>query len=363
MTTILNPPPVEVLSAPPSGKRKPDRQPLRKGWLTTSITTLLLFAFLLPLAYMVVTSLKSEEMVANIGGPILPKSPATFEYEGQELDMYTVPLPDGTEMGLAMLKPGREVSQFIDPANPETPIEWEGNWRILEPAYELDPQWVNYERAWELMNFPNLLRNTLIIAGIGTIGAVISSILVAYGLARFKIPFGKSILVVLIATILLPSYVTLVPKYAFFVRIGWVGTYLPLIVPHFFANAFNVFLLRQYFLTIPMELDEAATIDGAGAFRTLWSVVLPQMKAAVVAVCLFHFYFAWNDFFEPMIYLSTRPELVPISVGLRTFNTIYDTQPTLIQAGSLIALFVPVVIFLLAQKVFLQGIDLSGVQK
>jgi multiple sugar transport system permease protein len=234
---------------------------------------------------------------------------------------------------------------------------------VLEPTYEYDPQWVNYSRAWSLMEFPLLLRNTLVIAGLGTLGAVASSVLVAYGLARFEVPFGKSIMVVLIATIILPRYVTLVPTYALFVRIGWVGSWLPLIVPHFFANAFNVFLLRQYFMTIPKELDEAATIDGAGSFRTLWSVILPQMKPALVAVSLFHFYFAWNDFFEPMIYLSTRPDLQPISVGLRSFNTIYDTQPNLIQSGAMLALIVPVLVFLFAQRVFLKGIDLSGVQK
>jgi multiple sugar transport system permease protein len=334
------------------------------GWFSTGITLFVLFIFLLPLGYMLVTSVKSEQMITQVGGPILPRSPATFEYEGELLDIYTVPMPDGYEMELAMLQPGRQVSQFIDPSNPEAgPIEWEGNWRGLQPAYELDPQWQNFPRAWNLMEFPLLLRNTLVIAGLGTIGAVASSILVAYGLARFRVPFGRSIMVVLIATIVLPRFVTLVPTYALFVRIGWVDTWLPLIVPHFFANAFNVFLLRQYFLTIPKELDEAATIDGAGPFRTLWSVILPQMKAAIVAVSLFHFYFAWNDFFEPMIYLSTRPDLQPISVGLRTFNTLYDSQPNLIQSGSLLALIIPVMIFLFAQRIFLQGIDLSGVQK
>ena len=335
-----------------------------EGWLITSFAALVLFVFLLPLGYMLVTSLKSEQMITNLEAPILPKSPATFEYEGELLDIYTVPMPDDTERLLALYEPRRDVSQFVDPSDPEAGlIAWEGNWRLLEPAYELDPQWDNYPRAWELMDFPILLRNTLVIAGLGTLGAVGSSVLVAYGLARFRIPFGRSIMVVLIATIILPRFVTLVPTYALFVRIGWVGTWLPLIVPHFFANAFNVFLLRQYFLTIPQELDEAATIDGAGPLRTLWSVILPQMKPAIVAVSLFHFYFAWNDFFEPMIYLSTRPDLQPISVGLRTFNTLYDSQPNLIQSGSLLALIVPVVIFLFAQRVFLQGIDLSGVQK
>jgi multiple sugar transport system permease protein len=273
-------------------------------------------------------------------------------------------MEDGSVRDLALFQPRRDVSQFVDPADPDAGlIEWEGNWRTLEPAYQLDPQWENYSRAWEMMDFPLLLRNTFVIAGVGTFGAVASSILVAYGLARFHVPFGRTIMVVLIATIILPKFVTLVPTYALFVQIGWVGTWLPLIVPHFFANAFNVFLLRQYFLTIPRELDEAATIDGAGPMRTLWSVILPQMKPAIVAVCLFHFYFAWNDFFEPMIYLSTRPDLQPISVGLRTFNTLFDSQPNLIQSGSMLALIIPVVVFLLAQRVFLQGIDLSGVQK
>ena len=334
------------------------------GWLVTGFTGVILFIFLLPLGYMLVTSLKSEPMITNLSAPILPKSPATFEYEGRDLDIYTVPMPDGDERELALYQPRRQESQFVDPDDPDAGIiEWEGNWRLLQPAYGLDPQWSNYSRAWQLMDFPLLLRNTLVIAGFGTIGAVGSSILVAYGLARFRVPFGKTIMVVLIATIILPRFVTLVPTYAVFVRIGWIGTWLPLIVPHFFANAFNVFLLRQYFLTIPKELDEAATIDGAGPLRTLWSVILPQMKPAIVAVTLFHFYFAWNDFFEPMIYLSTRPDLQPISVGLRTFNTLYDAQPQLIQSGAMLALIIPVVVFLLAQRVFLQGIDLSGVQK
>ena len=336
----------------------------RGGLVVTGVTGLVLFVFLLPLAYMVVTSLKSEQMITDLSAPILPQSPATFEYEGEQLDILTVPMPDGSERQLAMLQPGRQVSQFIDPADPAAgPIVWEGNWRVLEPAFQLDLRWENYTQAWDLMQFPLLLRNTLVIAGLGTLGAVASSVLVAYGLARFRVPFGRSIMVVLIATIILPRFTTLVPTYALFVRIGWVGTWLPLIVPHFFANAFNVFLLRQYFLTIPKELDEAATIDGAGPFRTLWSVILPQMIPAIVAVSLFHFYFAWNDFFEPMIYLSTRADLQPISVGLRTFNTLYDSRPNLIQSGAMLALVIPVMVFLFAQRVFLKGIDLSGVQK
>ena len=371
MTAIEHDAVVEETPEPAKKRKKRKvREPGTNGFtsmIVTGMTALLLLMFLMPLAYMIITSLKSEEQLADLDGPILPYSAVTIEYEGEQLPLLLVPLdpsvPEETTE-LALYKPGRAVSQFVDPNNLEAePIKWEGNWRVLEPVEALDLHWENYPTAWDLMDFPLLLRNTLVIAGLGTIGAVGSSILVAYGLARFRIPFGRTILVILVATIILPRFVMLVPTYALFVEIGWVNTWLPLIVPHFFANAFNVFLLRQYFLTIPGELDEAATIDGAGPWRTLWSVILPQMKPAIVAVCLFHFYFAWNDFFEPMIYLSTRPDLQPISVGLRTFNTLYDSQPTLIQAGAMLALIIPVIVFLFAQKIFLKGIDLSGVQK
>jgi multiple sugar transport system permease protein len=329
----------------------------------TGAAIVFVFVFLLPLGYMTVTSLKSQAMIADPTAPIWPASPASIEYDGEQRDIFSVPI-DGAVRELAMVKPGRQQSEFVDPADPAAGvIVWEGNWRTLEPAYEFDPQWANFSNAWETMGFLTLLRNTLIIAGVGTIGAVGSSLLVAYGLSRFHIPFQRTIMVILIATIILPRFVTLVPTYTLFYRIGWVGTFLPLIVPHFFSNAFNVFLLRQYFLTIPKELDEAATIDGAGSFRTLWSVLLPQMRPAIVAVCLFHFFFAWNDFFEPMIYLSTRRDLQPISVGLQVFNSLYDSQPHLIQSGAVIAIALPLVIFFFAQRVFLRGIDLSGVQK
>jgi multiple sugar transport system permease protein len=142
-----------------------------------------------------------------------------------------------------------------------------------------------------------------------------------------------------------------------------VGTWLPLIVPHFFSNAYNVFLLRQYFLTIPRELDEAAMIDGAGSFRILRSVIIPQAKAAIVAVSLFHFFWAWNEFFLPLVYLQSVPELQPLAVGLAHFNSLYSQEPTLIQAAAIMAMLLPVVVFFLAQRAFMRGVVFSGVEK
>lgn len=339
---------------------------LLAGGLVTMVATGILVVYLAPLAYMGVTSLKSEAMIQDFRAPLLPAEPATVEVDGEELDVYSVPLEgaDGPTTELALLQPGRQVSTFVDPADPTGQvIEWEGNWRQLDPAYEFAPKLDNYEAAWAQMDFLVLLRNTVAIAVLGMIGTLVASTLVAYGLSRFHMPFKRTIFVVLIATIILPKFVTLVPTYALFFRIGWVGTWLPLIVPHFFGNAYNVFLLRQYFLTLPKDLDEAAAIDGASPLRTLWSVILPQARPALVAVGIFHFFYAWNDFFEPLVYLSTRRDLQPIAVGLQIFNSLFDTSPHLIQAGALLALAIPLVIFFFAQRVFLKGIDLSGVNK
>jgi multiple sugar transport system permease protein len=326
----------------------------------TLLVAILVVGFLMPLVYMIVTSLKSEDQLAN--GRLLPESPATVEIDGEQYDLYQVPLDDGTRT-LALVRPGRQVSVFVDPDEPAVEIEWEGNWRTLPQDFEVDPQLDNFGDAWDALDYPLLLRNTAIIAGFGMAGTVIASTFVAYGLARFRMPGKRLIIASLLATIILPRFVTLVPQYAVYNRLGWIGTFLPLIVPHFFANAYNVFLLRQFFLTIPRELDEAASIDGAGPIRTLILVILPQAKGAILAVALFHFFFAWNDFLEPLVYLSVDRGRIPISVGLYEFIGLYDTDIPLMQAGALIAMLVPILVFLGLQRIFLRGIDLSGAIK
>ena len=243
-----------------------------------------------------------------------------------------VPFDDGTR-ALALVDKGREASVFVDPDEPDVPIEWEGRWRTLEPATTLDLHWDNFSSVAETLDLPRLLFNTGVIAGLGMAGTLISSVFVAYGLSRFNVPFEKLIMASLIAAIILPRFVTIVPTYAVYQRLGWIGTWLPLIIPHFFANAFNVFLLRQFFMTIPRELDEAATIDGAGPLRILMTIIVPQARAAIVAVALFHFFFAWNDFFEPFVYLAGDRDKYPISVGLYGFIGLYKSAVNLVQAG------------------------------
>ena len=348
------------------GDRSPISRTSRRYLGRASLTmfaVVVISAYLLPLLYMVTTSLQQPGQSTTAGAPPWPAVAQTAVYQGETYPVYSVKI-DGTVRSLALVKPGRESSVFIDPANPTAgEIVWQGKWRTLDQSWSFAPLIDNFTVAWNQLNFPRVLRNTLVIALLSTLGAVVSSTLVAYGFARFRFPGRNGLFVILIATIILPFQVTLLPTYVLFTWLGWNGTWLPLIIPHCFANAYNVFLLRQYFLSIPRELDEAAMIDGAGPFRILRSIIVPQSIAAITAVCLFHFFFAWNDFFVPLLYLASKPELQPLSIAIQQYNALYSTQPTLIQAAALMTMAVPIVVFILAQRAFMRGVVITGVEK
>ena len=347
---------------------------LRKGvnaLFVTGLALALLMIFLAPFLFMIFTSLKTQAQISVLGSPIWPGTPETFEYNGKKVDVFLVPMntcagfegETGTR-SLAIAKKGLRESLFVDPENLALgEFNCVVSWRALPRDWTWAPAWSNYIEVWNTIDFPRLMYNTSFYALVTGIGTLISCTLVAYGFARFRFPGRDFLFIVLIATIFLPAAVTIIPTYTFFVKIGWVGTWLPLMVPHFFANAYNVFLLRQFFLTLPRELDESAMIDGAGPFRILWSVILPQSFPVLVAVSLFHIVFAWNDYFGPLIYLSTARDKWPISVALSNFNGIYGSEPQLIQAGALMALILPVLLFFAAQRFFIQGIVITGVDK
>jgi len=345
----------------------PLRRQLRRFTLAAGVTAFAVIvatSFLMPLAYMAATAFKDPNQLTAVGAPLYPAVPETFVYEGEELDVYDVPTPDGQVHAWALLEGHREDAVFVDPANPEAgEITWEGRWRTLEQHWAFSLNVDNFTNAWNAIEFPRLFFNTFAIAALSTVGAVLSAICVAYGFSRFRFPGRSGLFVLMIATIILPFQVTLIPSYAVYLQLGWVGTWLPLIVPHFFSNAYNVFLLRQYFLTIPRELDEAAMIDGASPLRVLVSVILPQSVPVLVAVGLFHFFFAWNDFFQPLIYLQGNVDAQPLSVGIAVFNALYSQKPTLIQAAAVMSIVVPVAIFFFAQRAFMRGIVITGVEK
>jgi multiple sugar transport system permease protein len=309
------------------------------------------------------TALKDQQQITDAAAPVYPVTAQTFVYEGATYPLLQVPI-DGAERQLAIVRKGREESDFVDPANPAAGvITWPGRWRTLEPVYVVDPKISNFGQVWDEIDFPRLLRNTWIIAITGTIGAVTSAVVVAYGFSRFRFRFRGGLFLVLLATIMLSHQATLVPSYIIFSRIGWAGTWLPLIVPHFFANAYNVFLLRQYFMTIPRDLDEAAMIDGASPFRILRSVIVPQAIPAIIAVALFHFFYSWNEFLLALVYVGGNPELWPLTLGVQQFAALYVTRVPLVQASAIMTIAVPVVIFFLAQRAFMRGVVITGVEK
>ena len=231
--------PIEAEAPPPHDLTGPRRR--RRDWwralIFTAVVAVVLAAFLSPLLRALAVSLRQPEQVGQLDSPQWPAVHATFDYEGKTYDVYEVPI-DGKVETLALVKKGREASQFVDPANAAAGlVTWEGSWRNLTRAWSFAPDWNNYQVVWDQIGYPRLLFNTAALALIETIGTVLSCTLVAYGFARFRFPGRAALFTLLIATIFLPYVVTIIPTYAVFLKLGWVGTWLPLIIPTFFANA------------------------------------------------------------------------------------------------------------------------------
>lgn len=205
-------------------------------------------------------------------------------------------------------------------------------------------------------------RNTLIVTVLSVGGAVISNSIVAYSFARIKWPGRDLFFGVTLATMMIPFPVLLVPTFALFKWMGWVGTFRPLWVPAFFGSAFSIFLLRQFFKTIPMELSEAAKLDGCSEFQIFMDVVAPLAKPALAVVALFTFMGSWNDFMGPLIYLVDQSTFT-LSLGLQAYQTQHGGTPwNLLMAATLMVILPVIVVFFFAQKVFIQGIATSGIK-
>jgi len=221
--------------------------------------------------------------------------------------------------------------------------------------------WENYRRAITEFPFALYLRNTLFITGMAMAGNLISATLVAYSFARLRWPGRQVCFMILLSTMMLPYQVTMIPTFILFQKIGWVNTFLPLIVPGWFGPPFYVFLLRQFFLTIPRELADAATMDGADEFTILARVVVPLSGPALATVAIFAFVSHWNSFLGPLIYLNKKAYFT-LSLGLMTFRSQYTTDFSALMAASALVLMPILVLFFVAQKYFVQGIVLTGIK-
>ena len=225
------------------------------------------------------------------------------------------------------------------------------------------PQWSNYREVLDVVPMGRIALNTLIIVGGVMIGTLFSCSFAAYGFARLRGPGRNFIFLIVLATMMLPTTVTLVPTYIFFNKIGWIDSFKPLILPAYFGSPFFIFLLRQFYLGLPRELEESARLDGASNYRIWWDIMLPLSKPALATVAVFTFIGTYNDFFGPLIYLSSESKRT-IAVSLAYFNGSPRAGPQmhLVMAMTLLAIIPSVVIFLFAQRVFVRGIVTGAVK-
>ncbi len=225
--------------------------------------------------------------------------------------------------------------------------------------YPHEWNWGNYIKTWKAAPFDTYAINTITITMLVVIGSVLVNSFIAYGFA--KVPFkGRGILfAVVLSTMMIPGFVTLIPQYVLFSKLQWINTYYPLVVPAFFGSAFFIFLLRQFYMTIPNELIEAAKIEGASHFRIWWTIGLPLTKPALATVAIFSFNGAWNDFLGPLLYLNDE-SLYTLQLGLQVFKGEMNTQWNYLMAGSLLVLLPVIILFFFFQKYFIQGINLQS---
>ena len=250
------------------------------------------------------------------------------------------------------------------------PLYWMLSTALKSPAqtFALPPEWVpnpveweNFPRVFQEVPFGRFILNTAFIVFMNIVGELVAVTLVAYGFARLRFPGRSFLFLLMLSTLMIPYHVTLVPRFILFSKLGWINTYLPLIVPSFTGSAFLIFLVRQYMMSIPFELDEAAYIDGATRFDVFWRIILPLSRPALVLVVVFTFVGTWNDFLQPLIYLND-PELFTVSLGLSFFQGTRETDWNLLMAGSLLATIPPLVLFFIAQRQLIGGIAIEGLK-
>jgi len=221
--------------------------------------------------------------------------------------------------------------------------------------------WGNFLRAVQYIPFGLYLKNTLVICVLSVLGTVLSSSLVAYSLARIQWPGRDALFVVLLATMMLPGQVTMIPVFAIFRTLGWVDTINPLVVPHFLGSGFFIFMLRQFFMTIPLELSDAARIDGCSEWDIYRRLILPLSRPALATVGLFTFIGSWNDFGGPLLYLNDERKAT-LSLGLQQFVSQHGAEWSLLMAASTLMTLPIILIFFFAQRTFIQGITLTGIK-
>jgi multiple sugar transport system permease protein len=330
--------------------------------------------FLLPFAWLISTSLKPDDEQAAFPPIWIPT---------QQIVADGLTRPDGLPAGISIYRPkgspasapGVRVAEIADlptgdinvqklaPA-PDAGSTFAVTRDELTKVRTVSPRWQNFSDALAFLPPATIhgltfLGNTLTLTILSAIGTIISSSLVAYAFARLRWPGRDIWFGVLLATMMIPSAVTMMPQFLIFRALGWYDTLRPLWVPAFLGSAFNVFLLRQFFLSIPTELEDAAKIDGCGPFGIYWKVMLPLVKPALAAIGIMSILGSWNNFQGPLIYLSS-PEKMPMAYALQLYQTAHSSEPGLLMAASTLVVLPIIVLFFFTQRYFIEGVSLTG---
>jgi multiple sugar transport system permease protein len=328
--------------------------------------------FLVPFLWMLLTAFKSSQDVFHTPPRWLPYDNVFVEVNGEQLPLYNVQTENGVKQ-LAAVKIVEGVGTFVDPANPGQQMEYEiqqGTTKIAEPIMHISFKWQNFPDAMERGSRPGIgasfwvyFKNSLVIAFFSIVGTLLSNTPVAYAFARLKFPGRDILFIIILATMMLPFQVTMIPIYLFFNDfLGWGNTFLPLIIPTFFANAYDVFLLRQFFRTIPEEMCDAARVDGASEWQIFTRIVLPLSVPVLATVTVFTFLWAWNDFTGPLLFL-TSPKNFTMALGLQDFQSQRTMVWNQLMAAATVFTVPIVIAFFFAQKTFIQGIKLTGLKE
>lgn len=373
---MINPIPTQVELPPRNeAKRTSDKQAKKirdilKSTISHGLIIFIGLFFAVPFVWMLLTAFKSNQDVFHSPPRWLPYDNVRLEVNGEQLPLYDVKLPDGTIKRLAAVKIFEGVGTFVDPENPAVIFDYElqqGKERIAEAVMEVSFRWQNFPDAMNRGSRPGVgasfwvyFKNSLIIAFFVIIGTLVSNTPVAYAFARINFPGRDVIFILVLATMMLPFQVTMIPIYLLFNdTLGWGDTFLPLIIPTYFANAWDIFLLRQFFRTIPEEMCDAARVDGANEWQIFTRIVIPLSTPVIAAVTVFTFLYVWNDFTGPLLFLNS-PKNFTMALGLQDFqgqNIIIWNQ----LMAAAVVFTVPIIIaFFFAQKTFIQGIKLTG---
>ena len=323
-----------------------------------SVHSVLLYALLvvgavpilIPFFWMVVTSFKTKELSAELGW--LPENErVTLRDKGGNIPVLV----------LVVKKDGTAKIRRSDGRVETAPGD-----RLIRTRF-VQAQWSNYKKilAPDQPNpeddFPRFLLNTLVIAGMTVIGTALSSSMVGWGFARMRFAGRNALFMIMLATMMIPGQIGMIPTFIIFRKLGWIDTFLPLIVPAWFGSAFFAFLYRQYFLGIPVEMDEAAKVDGCGPLRTFWSVLLPVARPVTVTVAVYTFLGAWNEFLGPLIYLNSDYKRT-LSLALAKFQGQYGSDIPAMMAGATLMLIPVLIIYFFSQRALMQGMVVSGVK-